>query len=167
MPSVSLVTLKNGLHRLKEASRKRKQDLETRLSRSEKISSEDEHWLDNEANHVDEDALVTSLQEAADYEAALKKLTPLQNGLAEKLRKLAYDSVRSEPSQASGSGKAKENGSGKGKDKVSGAEVLASIPKKRKRELFELTSETSITGLNCRAHQCRAEEERQACPRRR
>ncbi len=39
--------------------------------------------------------------------------------------------------------KAKENGSGKGKDKVSGAEVLASIPKKRKRELFELTSETS------------------------
>ncbi len=84
-PSVSLVTLKNGLHLLKEASHKRKEELEACLSRSEKISSEDEDWLDNEANHVDEQTLVDSLQDAPDYEAALKKLLPAQSELAEKL----------------------------------------------------------------------------------
>ncbi len=139
-PPISLVTLRNGLHRLKEASRKRKEDLEAHLSRSEKISSEDENWLDTEANHIDKQALVDTLKEAPDYEAALKVLTPAQNGLVKKLGELAYEGARSETTQTGGSGK-----------KVSGTEPPA-ISKKRKSEFSHLTSRAHLNLAQfCRA----------------
>ena len=58
MVSVSLITLKNGLKQLKDATRQRQDALNARLARSETLSSDEEHWLDNMANHVDEQALI-------------------------------------------------------------------------------------------------------------
>lgn len=89
--------------RLKDGSRKRKDDLQAQLARTEKISSEDEAWLNNDANHVEEEALVNDLQGAEDYDAALQKLTSAQKEMTENLRRLAYEGVqRTESCQAEG-----------------------------------------------------------------
>ena len=59
---------KVGLARLKETMKTHKDALSTHLLNREHISEEDEHWLDNEANFVDEDGVVDLLDKASDYE---------------------------------------------------------------------------------------------------
>ena len=69
-----LQVLKGGLSKLKETIKKRKESLLQVLQLWEqKISSEDEDWLDQEANFVDEEAIVDMLENASDYERALSK----------------------------------------------------------------------------------------------
>lgn len=125
-PTVSLTTLKKGLHCLEEATRKRKEQIQTQLADSGKISTEDENWLDNEANHVDEWTLIGCLTDAVDFNKAFQDLTPAQKILADKLRKLAYDAARPAQTQT-----------GAPAEKLTGAEQLAKVSKKRKREFEE------------------------------
>ena len=62
----------------------RKNDLLAHLSRKEKLSAEDE-WLDHDANLVDEEALVDTLDEASDYKRILAMLDMNKQSLIQKL----------------------------------------------------------------------------------
>jgi hypothetical protein len=83
-----LQVLKGGLSKLKETIKERKESLLSRLQKQQTISSEDEAWLDQEANLVDEEALVDALEKASDYERVLSKLDPKQRPLLERLMEL-------------------------------------------------------------------------------
>jgi hypothetical protein len=61
MAKKPLDVIKRGLHKLKSQFQDRRKDLLARLSRKEKLSPEDEEWLDHDANLVDEEALVDAL----------------------------------------------------------------------------------------------------------
>jgi hypothetical protein len=63
-----LDVLKKGLSKLKDSIEERKDNLLACLNRKEKISDEDEEWLDNAGNVVDEEAVVDLLENASDYE---------------------------------------------------------------------------------------------------
>jgi len=73
-----------GLTKLKQTVKKQKESLLLQLQ-EQKISLEDEHWLDQEANFVDEEALVDMLENASDYECALSRLDPKQKPLFKRL----------------------------------------------------------------------------------
>ena len=64
MTSQLLKTLEKGLELLKKHTKKRKDALTAKLTCKEKISSDDEAWLDNEGNIVDEERVVGSLKRA-------------------------------------------------------------------------------------------------------
>ena len=67
---------------------RRKDNLLACLNRKEKISDEDEEWLDNVGNLVDEEAVVDLLENVYDYEHGLTQLTSQQKSLVEKLKEL-------------------------------------------------------------------------------
>jgi hypothetical protein len=96
---MSLEILKKGLCALKEQVKKRKDSLTECLKKKESISETDGAWLDNEANHVDEDTLIDSLENASDYERGLVRLDSKQKGLVEKLKALAVGVRSGEPSK--------------------------------------------------------------------
>ena len=85
MTKIPLDVLKSGLDKLKSQFQGRKNDLLARLSRKEKLSAEDEEWLDHDANLVDEEALVDTLDEASDYERKLAMLDTNKRSLVQKL----------------------------------------------------------------------------------
>jgi hypothetical protein len=58
------------------------------LFNREHISEEDKCWLDNEANFVDEDAVVDLLDKASNYDQGLECLNSQQKVLLEKLKEL-------------------------------------------------------------------------------
>ncbi|KAJ6573769.1 hypothetical protein DFH09DRAFT_1311856 [Mycena vulgaris] len=60
-----------------------------RLGKSKILSLSEDAWLDDEANHVDEDALIDKLEKASDYEAALSRLDSRETRVLEKLQGLA------------------------------------------------------------------------------
>ena len=66
-----LEALKKGLAKFTETIKTRKKELSARLAMAETISSLDEHWLDNEANIVDEQCVLDTLESASDYEQGL------------------------------------------------------------------------------------------------
>jgi ribosome assembly protein YihI (activator of Der GTPase) len=88
MSESALDVLKAGLTKLKDDTKARKDDLLARLHRKEEISAEEEEWLDNTANLVDEEAIVDSLETASDYERGLGRLNPQQKYLVDKLKEL-------------------------------------------------------------------------------
>ncbi|KAJ6495870.1 hypothetical protein DFH09DRAFT_1103675 [Mycena vulgaris] len=73
-PRPSLEVLRKGLSLLKESVKTRKDGLMNCLRRKEKISASDEAWLDDAANHVDEDAVMNKLENASDYERGFARL---------------------------------------------------------------------------------------------
>ena len=78
--------LESGLQVLCERIQVRKNDLLARLAKEEKISDEDETWLNNKANLVDEESLVTSLQASPNLKAALSALNETQRTALDRLR---------------------------------------------------------------------------------
>jgi hypothetical protein len=88
MLSHPLQVLKSGLTKLKNNVKTRKDDLLTRLHNKETLSAVDEEWLDNEANHVEEEALVDLLENASDYEHGLARLNSQKKTLVEKQKEL-------------------------------------------------------------------------------
>ena len=74
--TVSLAILKAGLAALKSKAKICKNDLLNRLKAQEKISAADETWLDQDGNHVDEEALLNTLGAASNFENALTLLNP-------------------------------------------------------------------------------------------
>ena len=68
MAARPLEILKRGLAKFSKTIKDRKEDLNAKLQRKESISSADEHWLDHEANTVDEQCVIENLEAASDYE---------------------------------------------------------------------------------------------------
>jgi hypothetical protein len=87
----ALDVLRNGLKKLEKQIGTRKKELETRLAEKKSISSQDEKWLDQEANLVDERQVLDALEKASDYERGLDRLDDKQKGLVRKLREVAGD----------------------------------------------------------------------------
>ncbi|KAF9489873.1 hypothetical protein BDN71DRAFT_250029 [Pleurotus eryngii] len=67
MAKKPLNVLKAGLAALKNQAKTRKTDLLAHLKRRERLSDSDTEWLDNRANHVDEEVVVDTLEKASDY----------------------------------------------------------------------------------------------------
>ena len=62
-----LDVLKSGLMKLKNLMKNKKDDPLACLHRKEKNSTEEEEWLDNAANLVDEEAIINLLENASNY----------------------------------------------------------------------------------------------------
>ena len=77
-----LDVLKEGLSKLQAEIQGRKNDLLVRLHRNEKISEGGGHWLDQDANLVDEEALIGVLEKASDYKS---KLTSFDSDVQKRL----------------------------------------------------------------------------------
>jgi len=88
MPLKPLEVLKKGLNNYVKA---KKEKLRSQLAGKKSISSQEERWLDQEANLVDEQRVLEAEEEASDYERGLGKLDDKQKGVVRKLRELAGD----------------------------------------------------------------------------
>jgi hypothetical protein len=91
MTSKPLDILKKGLVKLKESLKTKKEQLETKLARKESISSSDERWLDYEANTIDEQRVLDTLESSSDYERGLEHLDEAGKAIVKKLREWAGD----------------------------------------------------------------------------
>ena len=83
--------LKKGFSKFTTTIKARKDELNTKLARKETISSLDEHWLDNEANPVDEQCALDTLESASDYEQGVEQLDENGKAIVKKLREWAGD----------------------------------------------------------------------------
>jgi len=63
-----LEVLKKGLANFTETIKTCKKELGAKLARAETISSSDERWLDSEANTIDEQRVLDTLESASDYD---------------------------------------------------------------------------------------------------
>jgi hypothetical protein len=72
MAQKPLEILKKGLTKFSKKIKERKDALEAKLARKETISADDEHWLDHEANVVDEQRVIDNLEASSDYERGLR-----------------------------------------------------------------------------------------------
>ena len=90
MSKNSLDVLKKGLSKLKNSVKESRDNLLAFLNRKEKISDEDEEWLDNASNVpvVDEEAVVD------DYERGLTRLTSQKKILPQGVSKEIFRSVQ-------------------------------------------------------------------------
>ncbi|KAJ6491614.1 hypothetical protein C8R47DRAFT_1044693 [Mycena vitilis] len=82
----TLETLKKGYVALQAKIQKRKDDLKERLQKEERIDPADADWLDQDANLVDEEAVIEKLEKAPDGFACLDAN---EMGLVEALKDLA------------------------------------------------------------------------------
>ncbi|KAG6858779.1 hypothetical protein C0995_013989, partial [Termitomyces sp. Mi166 len=88
MPPKPLETLKAGLASLKQHIKVQKDALLQRINAKETVSEVDKHWLDNDANLVDEEKVLELPETASDYECGLQRLNSQQKTLVEKLKEL-------------------------------------------------------------------------------
>ena len=102
MTPISLAVLKEGLTKFSKTIKDRKDDLNSKLSREEPISSADEQWLDHEANTVDEQRVLDELEAASDYERGLAQLDDEGKGIVKKLKEWAGDLARGHITQVAG-----------------------------------------------------------------
>ncbi|KAF8223876.1 hypothetical protein L208DRAFT_1191219, partial [Tricholoma matsutake] len=84
-----LEILKIGLAKFSKKIKDHKNPLDAKLSQKETISSADEHWLDHEANTVDEQCIIDNLKAASDYERGLARLDDAGREIVKKLREWA------------------------------------------------------------------------------
>ena len=84
-----VATLKKGLAEFSKKIKARKDKLTDQLAKNEKISDDDEHWLDHEANTVDEQRVLDILEAASDYEKEVGRLDENSKGIVKKLREWA------------------------------------------------------------------------------
>ncbi|KAH7871086.1 uncharacterized protein C8R40DRAFT_1124129 [Lentinula edodes] len=61
-----LAALKEGLAKLRKQYEERHNILKSKLAKKEKISNEDEQWLDKEGNLVEEEQLINDLENASE-----------------------------------------------------------------------------------------------------
>jgi hypothetical protein len=67
-------------HFKKKKIKDRKEKLEAQLTDKKSISSSNKHWLDNEANAIDGEHIIESLENALDYECGVGRLDDIDNG---------------------------------------------------------------------------------------
>ena len=88
MPS-PVDVLQKGLKKLEDQHRERKEKLLATLKAKRTISEEDQDWLDDAANLVDEERVVEALESAADYKSAVHALNTRDQAIFDKLTMLA------------------------------------------------------------------------------
>lgn len=71
MTFTRLEKLKKGLARFKSSINKCREGITAKLKQKERVSSEDERWLGNEGNAVDEDRVVDTLRGANTPDSSL------------------------------------------------------------------------------------------------
>ena len=91
MDSKLLKGLENGLKLLKNQMKERKDVIVAKLNWKEKVSSDNEKWLDNEGNTVDEDRVADVLKRAHTPERILNEMDAADKEVMRKLRKLGGD----------------------------------------------------------------------------
>jgi predicted RNase H-like nuclease (RuvC/YqgF family) len=89
MAQKPLEILKKGLTKFSKKIKERKDALEAKLARKETISADDEHWLDHEANVVDEQRVIDNLEASSDYERGFTRLDDAGKVVVKKLREWA------------------------------------------------------------------------------
>lgn len=87
-------TLKKGLSKFSLKIKARKDKLMDMLAKNEKLSDDDEHWLDHEANTVDEQRVLDILEAASDYEKEVGGLDANSKGIVKKLQEWAGDTSK-------------------------------------------------------------------------
>jgi len=80
MPLKPLEVLKKGLGVLKNQVKTRKETLQ-KLAKREKLTSEDETWLDTSGNLVEEGCVIETLESASDYERGLGRMGEQEKGV--------------------------------------------------------------------------------------
>ena|ERR1700726_370572 len=86
-----LEVLKKGLKILQKQVKAKKEKLQAQLAQKKSISSQDERWLDHEANLVDEQRILEALEKASDFEKSLEELDDAQKDVIRKLQEAASD----------------------------------------------------------------------------
>jgi hypothetical protein len=86
-----LEVLHKGLKILNNRVKAKKEALQARLAERKSISSQDEHWLDHDANLVDEQQVLDALENTSDYERGVARLGDEQKGVVRRLREAAGD----------------------------------------------------------------------------
>jgi len=81
--------LREGLSKLKARDKKRREMITVALAAQQPVSPDDEDWLDNAGNNVDEELLIHELEASSDIEQAVKRLGENQKGLVARLKELA------------------------------------------------------------------------------
>ena len=94
MASKPLDILRKGLDKFSKKIKTRKEALILKLSQKEGISEADEHWLDHEANIVDEERVLHDLETASDYKRGLERLDEDGKAIVKKLREWAGDLIK-------------------------------------------------------------------------
>ncbi|PBL03189.1 hypothetical protein ARMGADRAFT_1069745 [Armillaria gallica] len=77
----TIAGIKKALMLLQEEMDQRRKDINARLAQKKSVSAEDEVWLDEAGNLVDEVVLVESLAAAPDLNEAVKNLNEHQRGV--------------------------------------------------------------------------------------
>jgi hypothetical protein len=91
MPLIPLDVLKNGMKILQHRVKARREEIQARLAEKKSISSQDEEWLDGEANLIDEQHVLDTLENASDYERGFGQLDEVQKVVVRKLQEVASD----------------------------------------------------------------------------
>ncbi|SJL05224.1 uncharacterized protein ARMOST_08590 [Armillaria ostoyae] len=111
----TIAELKKTLKLLKDETDRRRKDIKTRLAQKKSVSREDEEWLDEARNLVDEVVLVESLAAAPDLDAALKILNEHQRDLYALLIGKIRSSVSKKRKRPEAKQTAADDGKSKGK----------------------------------------------------
>jgi hypothetical protein len=93
---LALGILLRGLQKLKKDVEERRERLQKELKAKQKISEEDEAWLDGAGNLVDEERVIQLLKDAADYEKGLEQLSNGDRDVVERLKALGDSGGRAE-----------------------------------------------------------------------
>jgi hypothetical protein len=91
MAQKPLDVLKKGLNLLHRRVKARREEIQARLAEKKSISSQDEIWLDGEANLTHEQQVLDTLEEASDYERGFGRLNEVEKGMVKKLQEVAGD----------------------------------------------------------------------------
>jgi hypothetical protein len=83
--------LKKGFSKFTKTIKAHRDELNTKLAQKETISSVDEHWLDHEANTIDEQCIIETLESASDYDQGLDQLDEKEKAIVQKLKEWAGD----------------------------------------------------------------------------
>lgn len=92
MASKAIEVLQKGLKILKNQVKVKKEALQAQLAEKKPISSEDERWLDHDANLVDEERVLEALENTPDYECGFSRLNDEQKEVVRKLHEAAGNS---------------------------------------------------------------------------
>ena len=84
-----LEVLRKGLKILDNRNKAKEEALRAQLAEKKSISSQDERWLDCDANLVDEQRVLETLENASDYERGFARLDGEQKDVVRKLQEAA------------------------------------------------------------------------------
>ena len=89
MAPKAIELLKRGLNILEATFASRKSQLLARRADNKSITSEDERWLDEEGNLIEEHVAVDALENAPNFDKAVKVLLETQQAAVNRLRGIA------------------------------------------------------------------------------